>query len=75
VAGNTISSKANPFVQIIVLADSGITEVAQLKDKTIGTPTLSGVIDAGVLWAAKQKGVNPDSIRGIEAPNPNLRTS
>ena len=72
VAGNTISSKENPFVQIIVPASSGITDVAQLKDKTIGTPTLSGVIHAGVLWAAKQKGVNPDSIRGIEAPNPNL---
>ena len=72
VAGNTISSKANPFVQIIVPANSGITDVAQLKDKTIGTPTLSGVIHAGVLWAAEQKGVNPDSIRGIEAPNPNL---
>ena len=72
VAGNTISSKANPFVQIIVPADSGITDVAQLKDKTIGTPTLSGVIHAGVLWAAKQKGVNPDSIRGVEAPSPNL---
>ena len=72
IAGNTISSKANPFVQLIVPADSGITDVAQLKDKTIGTPTLSGVIHAGVLWAAKQKGVNPDSIRGIEAPNPNL---
>jgi NitT/TauT family transport system substrate-binding protein len=72
IAGNTISSKANPFVQIIVPADSGIKEVAQLKDKTIGTPTLSGVIHAGVLYAAKQKGVNPDSIRGVEAPSPNL---
>jgi NitT/TauT family transport system substrate-binding protein len=72
VAGNTISSKANPFAQIIVPANSGITDVAQLKDKTIGTPTLSGVIHAGVLWAAKQKGVNPDSIRGVEAPSPNL---
>ncbi|MDQ3978481.1 MAG: ABC transporter substrate-binding protein [Actinomycetota bacterium] len=72
IAGNTISSKANPFVQIIVPADSGITDVAQLRDKTIGTPTLSGVIHAGVLWAAKQKGVNPDSIRGVEAPSPNL---
>lgn len=72
VAGNTISSKANPFVQIIVPANSGITEIAQLKDKTVGTPTLSGVIHAGVLWAAKQKGVNPDSIKGVEAPSPNL---
>ena len=72
VAGNTVSSKANPFVQIIVPANSGISDVAQLKDKTIGSPTLSGVIHAGVLWAAKQKGVNPDSIKGVEAPSPNL---
>lgn len=72
IAGNTISSKANPFVQIIVPANSGITDVAQLKDKTVGSPTLSGVIHAGVLWAAKQKGVNPDSIKGVEAPSPNL---
>ena len=72
IAGNTISSKANPFVQIIVPANSGITDVAQLRDKTVGTPTLSGVIHAGVLWAAKQKGVNPDSIKGVEAPSPNL---
>jgi NitT/TauT family transport system substrate-binding protein len=72
IAGNTISSKANPFVQIIVPANSGITDVAQLKDKSVGTPTLSGVIHVGVLWAAKQKGVNPDSIRGIEAPSPVL---
>lgn len=72
IAGNTVSSKANPFAQIIVPADSGITDVAQLKDKTVGTPTLSGVIHAGVLWAAKQKGVNPDSIKGVEVPSPNL---
>lgn len=72
VAGNTVSSKANPFVQIIVPPNSGITDVAQLKDKTVGSPTLSGVIHAGVLWAAKQKGVNPDSIKGVEAPSPNL---
>ncbi|HVL27106.1 MAG TPA: ABC transporter substrate-binding protein [Acidimicrobiales bacterium] len=72
VAGNTISSKENPFVQVIVPADSGITDVAQLKDKTVGSPTLSGVIHAGVLWAAKQRGVNPDAIRGVEAPSPNL---
>lgn len=72
IAGNTISSEANPFVQIIVPADSGITDIAQLEGKTIGTPTLSGVIHMGVLWAAKQKGVNPESIRGIEAPSPTL---
>lgn len=72
IAGNTNSTKDNPFVQLIVPADSGITDVAQLKDKTVGTPTLSGVIHAAVQYWAKQKGVDPNSIRGVEAPNPNL---
>ena len=72
VAGNTNSTKDNPFVQLIVPANSGITSVAQLKDKTVGTPTLSGVIHAAVLYWAKQEGVEPGAIRGVEAPSPNL---
>ena len=72
VAGNTNSTKANPFVQLIVRPDSGITDVAQLKDKTVGSPTLSGVIHAAVQYWAKQKGVEPSAIRGVEAPSPNL---
>jgi NitT/TauT family transport system substrate-binding protein len=72
IAGNTVSSKANPFVQVIVRANSGITDVSQLKDKTVGSPTLSGVIHAGVQYWAKQKGADPNSIKGVEAPSPNL---
>jgi ABC-type nitrate/sulfonate/bicarbonate transport system substrate-binding protein len=33
---------------------------------------LSGVIHAGVQYWAKQKGVDPASIKGVEAPSPNL---
>lgn len=72
IAGNTVSTKENPFVQVIVPADSGITDVAQLRGKTVGSPTLSGVIHVGVLWWAKQKGVDPSSIKGVEAPPPAL---
>jgi NitT/TauT family transport system substrate-binding protein len=72
VAGNTNSTKANPFVQLIVRPDSGITDVSQLKDKTVGSPTLSGVIHAAVQYWAKQKGVDPAAIKGVEAPSPNL---
>ncbi|MGH3905122.1 MAG: ABC transporter substrate-binding protein [Pseudonocardiaceae bacterium] len=71
-AGNTNSTKANPFVKVIVKPDSGITDVAGLKGKTVGTPTLSGVIHAAVKYEAKQKGVNPADIGGVEAPTPNL---
>jgi NitT/TauT family transport system substrate-binding protein len=72
VAGNTNSTKANPFVKLIVRPDSGITDVSQLKGKTVGTPTLSGVIHAAVKYEARQKGVNPADIGGVEAPTPNL---
>ena len=72
VAGNTNSTKENPFVHLIVPANSGITDVAQLKDKTVGTPTLSGVIHAAVQYWVKQKGVEPGAIKGVEAPSPNL---
>ena len=72
IAGNTVSSKANPFVQVIVKPSSGITDVTGLRGKTVGSPTLSGVIHVGVLYWAKQNGVNPADIRGVEAPSPNL---
>ena len=72
VAGNTNSTKANPFVKLIVKPDSGITDVAGLRGKTVGTPTLSGVIHAAVKYEAKQKGVDPSTIGGVEAPTPNL---
>jgi NitT/TauT family transport system substrate-binding protein len=71
-AGNTNSTKENPFVKLMVKPDSGITDVSQLKGKTVGTPTLSGVIHAAVKYWAKQKGVNPADIGGVEAPSPNL---
>lgn len=53
IAGNTVSMKANPFVQVIVRPDSGITDIAQLKGKRVGSPTLSGVIHAAVLYWAR----------------------
>jgi NitT/TauT family transport system substrate-binding protein len=72
VSGNTVSTKANPFVKLIVKPDSGITDVSGLRGKTVGTPTLSGVIHAAVKYAAKQKGLDPSTVGGVEAPTPNL---
>lgn len=70
--GNTVDTEDNPFVQLMVRPDSGITDVSQLAGKTVGSPTLSGVIHVAVLNWAKEKGVDPATIKGVEAPSPNL---
>jgi NitT/TauT family transport system substrate-binding protein len=72
VAGNTNSTKVNPFVKLIVKPDSGITDVTQLQGKKVGTPTLSGVIHAAVKYSVKQQGGDPAKVGGVEAPTPNL---
>lgn len=72
VSGNTVSTADNPFVRLIVPADSGITSVGQLGGTTVGSPTLSGVIHAAVLYWAQQNGVDPASIMGVQVPPPNL---
>ena len=71
-AGNTIDTKDNPFVQLMVRKDSGIKSVADLEGKKVGTPTLGGVIHAAVLYSAKQAGAQPEEIKGVEAPSPTL---
>lgn len=72
VAGNTVSTKDNPFVKVIVKPDSGIKDVTGLAGKRVGTPTLSGVIHVAVQYWAKQEGVDPAQINGVEAPTPVL---
>lgn len=72
VAGNTVSTKANPFVKVIVRPNSGIKTVTDLEGKKVGSPTLSGVIHAGVLYWDKKAGGDPSKIKGVEAPSPNL---
>ena len=71
-AGNTIDTKDNPFVQLLVRKDAKIKSVADLQGKKVGTPTLGGVIHAAVLYSAKQAGADPSKIRGVEAPSPTL---
>ena len=72
IAGNTLSTKDNPFVQLIARPDSGIEDVGQLEGKTVGTPTLSGVIHAAVQYWAKKEGADPTAIKAVEAPSPVL---
>ena len=72
-AGNTNSTKANPFVKVIVKADSGITDVAQLKGKTVGTPDPERRHPRrGEVLRPSRRASNPSDIGGVEAPTPNL---
>lgn len=72
IAGNTIDTKDNPFVQLMVGKKSKITSVADLAGKKVGTPTLGGVIHAAVQYSAKQANTDPAKIQGVEAPSPTL---
>lgn len=72
VSGNTVSTKDNPFVRVVVPADKGIAGFGDLGGKTVGSPTLSGVIHVGTLFTAKSQGADPASIKGVEAPSPAL---
>ena len=71
-AGNTIDTKSNPFVQLMVRRDAGIKSLADLAGKRVGTPTLGGVIHAAVLYSAKKQNVEQATIQGVEAPSPTL---
>lgn len=72
IAGNTVSTKSNPFAKVIVPRDSAIKTVTDLEGKKIGSPTLSGVIHVGVLSWDKKAGGDPSKIKGVQAPPPNL---
>ena len=72
IAGNTIDTKDNPFVQLMVGKKSQIKSTADLAGKKVGTPTLGGVIHAAVQYSAKQAGIDPARIQGVEAPSPTL---
>jgi NitT/TauT family transport system substrate-binding protein len=72
IAGNTIDTKDNPFVQLMVGKKSKIRSVADLAGKKVGTPTLGGVIHAAVQYSAKQANTDPTKIQGVEAPSPTL---
>lgn len=70
ILGNTIDTEDNPFVRVIVPADSGIEGVADLAGKRVSSPTLSGVIHVATLYWAQQEGIDPDSIEGVQVPPP-----
>jgi NitT/TauT family transport system substrate-binding protein len=70
ISGNDGDSPASEGVQ--VYAGKGITSVADLKGKRIGSPTLTGNINlATKAWLAAN-GVSPSSVQFVQVPTPNM---
>lgn len=72
VAGEAIETARHPTTDVMVRKDSGIADAKDLKGKVIATPTMGGVIHVSVLYWLKQNGVDPNSIRTVEVPFPNM---
>lgn len=72
VAGEAIETKDNQAMAVIVRKDSGITGPKDLKGKAIAAPTLGAVMHVATLYWLKKSGVDPNSIRGVEVPFPNM---
>ncbi len=71
ILGNTNDTEDNPFVRVIVPADSGIESITDLEGRRVSSPTLSGVIHVATRYWAQQEGIDPDSIEGVQVPPPN----
>ena len=72
VAGQGIETKDNPSTHLIVRKDSAITSMQDLKGKVIAAPTLGAIIHVSVLHGLKKNGIDPNSIRAVEVPFPNM---
>jgi NitT/TauT family transport system substrate-binding protein len=72
VAGQGIETRDNPSTHLIVRKDSAITSMQDLKGKVIATPTLGAIIHVSVLHGLKKNGIDPNSIRAVEVPFPNM---
>jgi len=72
VAGQVYETKDNQTTQLVVMADSPIKSVADLKGKVIATPSIGAIIHVSVLHWLKTSGVDPNSVRAVEVPFPNM---
>jgi ABC-type nitrate/sulfonate/bicarbonate transport system substrate-binding protein len=71
-AGEAIETKDNQAMAVIVRKDSGIKGPTDLKGKTIAAPTLGAVMHVATLYWLKKNGVDPNAVRGVEVPFPNM---
>jgi ABC-type nitrate/sulfonate/bicarbonate transport system substrate-binding protein len=72
VAGGHSDVEGHITNSIIVRKDSGIKSVKDLAGKTVATPTVGAILHVALLHWLKQEGVDPNSIRAVEVPFPNM---
>ncbi|HEX4329040.1 MAG TPA: ABC transporter substrate-binding protein [Burkholderiales bacterium] len=72
VAGGVLEVSDQTGNGLVVRKDSGISSVAQLKGKTIATPTLGAILHVAALHWLKKSGVEPNAVRAVEVPFPNM---
>jgi NitT/TauT family transport system substrate-binding protein len=72
VTGGFIESSAQRSIEVIVRKDSGITGPKDLKDKLVAAAALGSLMHIARLYWVKKNGVDPNSIRAVEVPFPNM---
>ena len=72
VAGEAIETKDNQAMAVIVRKGSPIKGPKDLAGKAIAAPTLGAVMHVATLYWLKKNGVDPNSVRGVEVPFPNM---
>jgi NitT/TauT family transport system substrate-binding protein len=70
VAGATLNTRENPQTFLVAREDSGITEVADLRGKTLGVQTITGSTHLGTKLWLQRAGVPYDSIRIVQVDGP-----
>jgi NitT/TauT family transport system substrate-binding protein len=72
VCGNTIETAVNQQMRLMAGGQSAITSIGQLGGKTIGTPSINGVVHIATLLALKRGGVDPKAVRFVEMMFPHM---
>jgi ABC-type nitrate/sulfonate/bicarbonate transport system substrate-binding protein len=72
VGGINMNSDTVPGAELVVPARSDVKSIADLATKSVGAPSLSGNNWLTLKCWADKEGVDPDSIRGVEAPAPQI---
>lgn len=70
ISGNDGDSPTHQGVQVFV--GKGISSVADLKGKRIGSPTLTGNINTATKAWLASNGVDPKSVQFVQVPTPNM---